>query len=177
VENGAEALLRGTFVLLYDYVRTLNITYIYIYPSPTPPTPDTPFRPGSQQLMRVLPIVSFRWILPLTCYARLSRIAVPSKKMPPPSSSSSALGPNASQNVFLRLPEELRLKIIKAAPDLSSLWSFIDASPTMAVVFNTYAVEIVDAVIATTVPLQIQCLMRAVLQVQASSWFLPITTA
>jgi hypothetical protein len=61
------------------------------------------------------------------------------------------------------------LKIIKAAPDLSSLWNFIDASPIMAVVFNTYAVEIVDAVITTTVPIQIQCLMRAVLRVQASS--------
>jgi hypothetical protein len=58
---------------------------------------------------------------------------------------------------------------MKAAPDLSSLWSFIDASPIMAVVLNTYAVEIVDAVITTTVPVQIQSLMRAVLRVQASS--------
>ena len=96
--------------------------------------------------------------------AQLSRIAAPPTMAP-----TSTYSRGNSQNAYHRLPVELRLKIIRASADLSSLWSLIDASPTMAIVFNTYAVEIVDAFIATTVPSSIQCLMRAVLRVQASS--------
>jgi hypothetical protein len=87
-----------------------------------------------------------------------------SSSAPPP-----VLSRASSQDVFHRLPNELRLKIIKASPDLSSLASFIDASPTMSALFDTYSLEVFEAVMAATVPACIQSLMRAVLRVQVSS--------
>lgn len=69
---------------------------------------------------------------------------------------------------FRRLPSELLLKILKGLPDLSSLWGIVSTSTAVGEVLSAYAVEIVEAVIFSTVPVSIQCLMYAVLQVRAS---------
>jgi hypothetical protein len=77
--------------------------------------------------------------------------------------------PKHTQDLFGQLPSELLLKIVKDAPSVSSLWSITQASAIVAVLFKKYAVEIVDTVIANTVPIPTQGLMRAVLRLRASS--------
>ncbi|KAL0943116.1 uncharacterized protein CTRU02_201002 [Colletotrichum truncatum] len=72
-----------------------------------------------------------------------------------------------SQDMFGRLPEELQLQIIKLSPDLSSLWSLAQASSTVGGVLDRSPLEIVEAVLELTVPLQTRRLMRAVLRGRA----------
>ncbi|KAH8800838.1 hypothetical protein F5884DRAFT_685218 [Xylogone sp. PMI_703] len=71
---------------------------------------------------------------------------------------------------FSQLPAEILLKLIKLVPDFSSLWSIINASSAVSVLFDESAVEIVDAVIAVTIMGRMQELIRAVAHARALSW-------
>jgi hypothetical protein len=72
------------------------------------------------------------------------------------------------QDTFGRLPEELRIKIIKLSPDPFSLRSLAHASPAMGRVLNKYPLEIVEAVLEATVPVQTRRLMGAALKARFS---------
>ncbi|KAK7999502.1 hypothetical protein PG990_012102 [Apiospora arundinis] len=72
--------------------------------------------------------------------------------------------------MFGHLPRELQLQILKLCPSLESLWSLVQASPSMRVVLDGYSLEIVDMVLDQTVPVQTRRLMRAVLRAKASTF-------
>ncbi|KAK7983392.1 hypothetical protein PG989_010794 [Apiospora arundinis] len=72
--------------------------------------------------------------------------------------------------MFGHLPRELQLQILKLCPSLESLWSLVQASPSMSVVLDGYSLEIVDTVLDQTVPVQTRRLMRAVLRAKASAF-------
>jgi hypothetical protein len=68
---------------------------------------------------------------------------------------------------FGQLPVEIRITILQYSCDLSSLWRSVQASRDIAIVFDEYGPEIIEAVVANTVPVKIQSLMRAVLRTHA----------
>jgi hypothetical protein len=88
----------------------------------------------------------------------------------PTINSATAFSYEPSQDVFGRLPKEDLLDIIKLSSDLSCLWSIINASPTVAALFTKFGLEIVDAVVAATVPVHTQALMWALLRARASCY-------
>lgn len=69
---------------------------------------------------------------------------------------------------FIRLPEELRIHILKLSPDLTCLWNLVQASPAMSGVLGRYPTEILETVLDRTVPGPILRIMRAVLAVRLS---------
>jgi hypothetical protein len=71
---------------------------------------------------------------------------------------------NTERDAFGRLPEELRIQIIKLSPDPLSLRSLAHASPAMGRVLDRYPLEIVEVVLDVTVPVQTRRLMGAVLK-------------
>ncbi|KAF1924233.1 uncharacterized protein M421DRAFT_424871 [Didymella exigua CBS 183.55] len=75
---------------------------------------------------------------------------------------------NTERDAFGRLPEELRIKIIKLSPDPLSLQNLAHASPAMGRVLDKYALEIVEVVLDVTVPVQTRRLMGAVLKARFS---------
>ena len=75
---------------------------------------------------------------------------------------------NIEQDAFGRLPEELRIKIIKLSPDPLSLRSLAHASPAIGRVLDRYPLEIVEVVLEVTAPLQTRRLMGAVLKARFS---------
>lgn len=77
---------------------------------------------------------------------------------------------NTEPDAFGRLPEELRLKIIKLSPNPYSLQSLAHASPAMGKVLDRYSLEIVEVVLKVTVPLQTRRLMVAVLKARFSGF-------
>ncbi|ETS79406.1 hypothetical protein PFICI_09259 [Pestalotiopsis fici W106-1] len=68
---------------------------------------------------------------------------------------------------FGQLPVELCLSILQHC-DLSSLWHLTLASRDVAAVFDEYALETVEKVIANSIPEQTQALMRAVIRTRAA---------
>lgn len=74
-------------------------------------------------------------------------------------------------DIFASLPYEIILNIIKLAPDLSSLWSLIHASPVCSVLFDICASEIVNTIVIATVPATIQRLMQGTLRCQTLADF------
>jgi hypothetical protein len=81
------------------------------------------------------------------------------------------------QDAFRRLPEELRIKIIKLSPDPFSLRSLAHASPAMGRVLDRYPLEIVEVVLEVTVPLQTRRLMGAVLKARFSGFPVSLSEA
>jgi hypothetical protein len=75
---------------------------------------------------------------------------------------------NTERDAFGRLPEELRIQIIKLSPDPLSLQSLAHASPAMGRVLDKYPLEIVEVVLDVTVPVQTRRLMGAVLRARFS---------
>jgi hypothetical protein len=75
---------------------------------------------------------------------------------------------NIEQDPFSRIPEELRVKIIKLSPNLLSLRNLAHASPAMRRVLDRYALEIVEVVLDVTVPVQTRRLIGAVLKARFS---------
>ena len=75
---------------------------------------------------------------------------------------------NTEQDAFGRLPEELRIKIMKLSTDPFSLQSLAHASPAMGRVLDRYPLEIVEVVLEATVPLKTRRLMGAVLKARFS---------
>ncbi|KAJ4380975.1 hypothetical protein N0V86_003322 [Didymella sp. IMI 355093] len=71
---------------------------------------------------------------------------------------------NDERDAFGRLPEELRIKIIKLSPDPLSLRSLAHASPAMGRTLDRYPLEIVEMVLDVTVPVETRRLMGAVLK-------------
>jgi hypothetical protein len=71
---------------------------------------------------------------------------------------------NTERDAFGRLPEELRIEIIKLSPDPVSLRSLVHASPAMGRVLDRYPLEIVEVVLDATVPVETRRLMGAVLK-------------
>ncbi|KAF1934628.1 hypothetical protein EJ02DRAFT_461045, partial [Clathrospora elynae] len=84
---------------------------------------------------------------------------------------------NTEQDAFGRLPEELRIKIIKLSPDPFSLRSLAHASPAMGRVLDRYPLEIVEVVLEVTVPLQTRRLMGAVLKARFSGFPVSLSEA
>lgn len=75
---------------------------------------------------------------------------------------------SADNGAFIRLPEELRIHILKLSPDLTCLWNLVQASPAMSGVLGRYPTEILETVLDRTVPGPILRTMRAVLAVRLS---------
>lgn len=75
---------------------------------------------------------------------------------------------DTEQDAFGRLPEELRVKIIKLSPDPLSLRCLAHASPAMGRVLNRYPLEIVEVILEVTVPVEIRHLIHAVLKLRVS---------
>ena len=73
---------------------------------------------------------------------------------------------NTVRDAFGRLPEELRIQIIKLSPDPWSLWSLTHASPVMGGVLDRYPLEILDVVLDAAVPTTTRRLMYALLKVR-----------
>lgn len=84
---------------------------------------------------------------------------------------------NTEQDVFCRLPEELRLKISKLSPDPFSLRSLAHASPAMGRVLDRYSLEIMEVVLEITVPLQTRRLMGAILKARVSEFTASLSEA
>jgi len=78
---------------------------------------------------------------------------------------------NTQQDPFGKLPEELRIKIIKLSPNPFALRNLAHASPAMGRVLDRYALEIVEEVMEATVPVQTRRLMDAVLKARFSDFF------
>ena len=74
-------------------------------------------------------------------------------------------------DVFGLLPAELLLPILNQAPDLSSLWSLINASPAAARMFHAAPLEVIEAVMAATMHTPILSLALPVLRGLAFSQF------
>ena len=75
---------------------------------------------------------------------------------------------NTERDAFDRLPEELRIKIIKLSPDPLSLRSLVHASPAMGKMLDRYPLEVVEAVLDATVPVKTRRLMYAALKLRFS---------
>ncbi|KAI2484614.1 hypothetical protein Ptr902_03554 [Pyrenophora tritici-repentis] len=75
---------------------------------------------------------------------------------------------NTERDAFGRLPEELRIKIIKLSPDPLSLRNLAHASPAMSRMLDRYPLEIVEVVLDVTVPVQTRRLMGVVLKARFS---------
>ncbi|CAN9174036.1 unnamed protein product [Alternaria sp. RS040] len=73
---------------------------------------------------------------------------------------------NTVRDAFGRLPEELRIQIIKSSPDPWSLWSLTHASPVMGGVLDRYPLEILEVVLDAAVPTTTRRLMYALLKVR-----------
>jgi hypothetical protein len=73
---------------------------------------------------------------------------------------------DTEQDAFGRLPEELRVKIIKLSPDPLSLRCLAHASPAMSRVLDRYLLESVEVILENTVPVEIRHLMHAVLKLR-----------
>ncbi|KAI0099758.1 hypothetical protein GGR51DRAFT_534980 [Nemania sp. FL0031] len=69
-----------------------------------------------------------------------------------------------------QLPVELILHIMKLSPSLSALWSLINTSGRLAAVFHGAALEIITAVLQSTVHDEIQVFIRAVIQLRSSAF-------
>ena len=73
---------------------------------------------------------------------------------------------NTERDPFGRLPEELRVKIIKLSPDPLSLRRLAHASPAMGRVLDRYPLEIVEVILEVNVAVEIRRLMQAVLKLR-----------
>ncbi|KAJ4333405.1 hypothetical protein N0V95_009431 [Ascochyta clinopodiicola] len=85
----------------------------------------------------------------------------------PPKAPQATMAANTEQDAFGRLPEELRIKIIKLSPDPWSLRNLAHASPAMGRVLDRYPLEILEVVLEV-VPVQTRRLMSAVLEARFS---------
>lgn len=72
------------------------------------------------------------------------------------------------RDAFGRLPEELRVKIIKLSPNPLALRCLAHASPAMGRVLDRYPLEIVEVILEVTVPVEIRRLIHAVLKLRFS---------
>jgi len=75
---------------------------------------------------------------------------------------------STERDPFGRLPEELRIKIIKLSPDPLSLRCLAHASPAMGKVLDRYPLEILEVILEVTVPMSIRRLIHAVLELRLS---------
>ncbi|CAN9171652.1 unnamed protein product [Alternaria alternata] len=73
---------------------------------------------------------------------------------------------NTVRDAFGRLPEELRIQIIKLSPNPWSLWCLTYASPVMGGVLDRYPLEILEVVLDAAVPGTTRRLIYAVLKVR-----------
>ncbi|USP82102.1 hypothetical protein yc1106_09376 [Curvularia clavata] len=75
---------------------------------------------------------------------------------------------NTEGDAFGRLPEEIRIEIIKLSLDPLSIRSLVHASPVMGRVLDRYPLEIVEVALNATVPVETRRLMVAVLRARFS---------
>ena len=68
---------------------------------------------------------------------------------------------------FYNLPFYVLLKILKSAPDLSSLFHLIHASPAVSSLFQDCASEIFHATVHASIPSQIQPLLYAISNIRS----------
>lgn len=73
---------------------------------------------------------------------------------------------STERDAFGRLPEELRIEIIKLSPDPLSLRCLAHASPAMGKVLDRYPLEILEVILEVTVPMSIRRLIHAVLELR-----------
>ncbi len=79
-------------------------------------------------------------------------------------------GPPVRRDVLHQLPNELLLDILRSCDDFTSLWSLINTSPRLSSIFQSRALEIVEALLESTVPTPIRSLMRAVVRIRTGSF-------
>lgn len=89
----------------------------------------------------------------------------------PPSTSTPSPGSIEADQSVKRLPNELLIRILKQATDFSSLHSLINTSSKLSDLFNSNARTAVEAVLSATVPIDIESVMRSVLQIRTQSFF------
>lgn len=70
---------------------------------------------------------------------------------------------------FSKFPSPILLSIVKLSPNLPSFRSLEKASPTVASLFNECSAEITEAIISTSLPEQIQILIRVVIIIRSDS--------
>ena len=68
---------------------------------------------------------------------------------------------------FYNLPFYVLLKILKSAPDLSSLFHLIHASPAVSSLFQDCASEIFHAIVHASIPSQIQPLLYTIAYIRS----------
>ncbi|KAF5854798.1 hypothetical protein ETB97_011374 [Aspergillus alliaceus] len=69
-----------------------------------------------------------------------------------------------------QLPAELLYEVFQRCPDFTTVWSLLNASSRTLAVFNTWAPEIVNAVLNSTVPVQTRVHMRQVLALRTGTY-------
>lgn len=70
--------------------------------------------------------------------------------------------------LLVHLPTEILIMILKYCPNISSLWSLINASSRLSLIFTTVAREVVEYVMVKTLPVRIRNHMRIVLLIRTS---------
>lgn len=88
-----------------------------------------------------------------------------------PAGPTSQSGASRQPDAFGILPFEVLLPILKLAPDFSSLWSLVNASPAVSAVLDATAFEVTEAVMATTTPARTQSLLRTFIDAEAFGQF------
>ncbi|KAH7412851.1 hypothetical protein BKA64DRAFT_659703 [Cadophora sp. MPI-SDFR-AT-0126] len=73
---------------------------------------------------------------------------------------------NPTDPLFSKLPSEVLLQIVKQVPGLPSFRNIDRASPTISSLFDEFGTEIVESIISTKLPAQVQSLIRTIVLIQ-----------
>lgn len=74
-----------------------------------------------------------------------------------------------SGDPFERLPTEILLDIVKATPDLPSLWAISEASAAVALVIDAYGAEVIYPTMHDTMAYQIQAIIQMIMLIRSPS--------
>lgn len=86
-------------------------------------------------------------------------------------------GNSLSDDIFDRQPIEVSNGILRHSSDLSCLWNVFQASPALSAVFNSYSMEILDAVLRPSVHPGIVPVMHGVLWSRMTGFPLSLHTS
>lgn len=72
-------------------------------------------------------------------------------------------------DIFAQLPPELRLMVLKHAPNLASLHSLVQASPHAACTFDGFSAEIIESVMTSSMAHENQTILRTTAAIRTDS--------
>ncbi|KAL2062144.1 hypothetical protein VTL71DRAFT_6410 [Oculimacula yallundae] len=75
---------------------------------------------------------------------------------------------DSADPLFSRIPKEVLLLIVKQTPGLPSFRNLEKASPTISSLFDEFGHEIIESIISTSLPAQIQSLIRTIVLLQSN---------